>query len=365
MSAVTIAQLWVPDSLDAPDAADFLAAVEIGRQVRIATWGNADLAHTPEEMLQAFSDPYERYVVLLARHGSSIVGRAGIAMPLADSTDLAHITLDVLPDAQGHGIGRELLEAAEQYARGENRRVLMVETNHPAAALHQEPGAAGGIAALSGTGTLPLSSREARFAQRADYELQSVQQFSACSLPLAPELVHRLRHEAQNGQHQPYLVHSWLDRCPENLLPDMARLELVLDHAPGEVLAEQATDASELIRESEAMAASRGRHTLVTAVELAASRHLVGFTTISVLGQRQDIVFQDDTLVLEEHWGDELGLLIKVVNMEQLALRFPLARKIYTWNSPESAYLLQVNAKLGFRPAGVTGQWRKNLDYLA
>jgi GNAT superfamily N-acetyltransferase len=343
MSAVTIAQLWVPDSLDAPDAADFLAAVEIGRQVRIATWGNADLAHTPEEMLQAFSDPYERYVVLLARHGSSIVGRAGIAMPLADSTDLAHITLDVLPDAQGHGIGRELLEAA----------------------LHQEPGAAGGIAALSGTGTLPLSSREARFAQHADYELQSVQQFSACSLPLAPELVHRLRHEAQNGQHQPYLVHSWLDRCPENLLPDMARLELVLDHAPGEVLAEQATDASELIRESEAMAASRGRHTLVTAVELAASRHLVGFTTISVLGQRQDIVFQDDTLVLEEHWGDELGLLIKVVNMEQLALRFPLARKIYTWNSPESAYLLQVNAKLGFRPAGVTGQWRKNLDYLA
>ncbi len=37
---VQVEQLWVPDTLDSPpDAADFLDAVEVGRRVRMETWG--------------------------------------------------------------------------------------------------------------------------------------------------------------------------------------------------------------------------------------------------------------------------------------------------------------------------------------
>ncbi len=116
-----------------------------------------------------------------------------------------------------------------------------------------------------------------------------------------------------------------------------------------------------VLRETEDAALTQGRRTVVTAVEHVASGKLVGLTTISVLAHRQDVVFQDDTLVLQEHRGNKLGLLIKVANMERLSEQFPDARVIYTWNAPENRYLLTVNKQLGFTTAGVTGLWQKEL----
>ena len=55
---VRIERLLIPDSVDSPDAADFLAAVEVGRKVRMDTWGSDDLAYTPLEKLLELDDPY-------------------------------------------------------------------------------------------------------------------------------------------------------------------------------------------------------------------------------------------------------------------------------------------------------------------
>ena len=52
-----IEQLWIPDSLEGPDTADFLAAVEVGRKVRMQTWGRDDLAYTPQEKLLEWRTP--------------------------------------------------------------------------------------------------------------------------------------------------------------------------------------------------------------------------------------------------------------------------------------------------------------------
>ena len=46
--------------MDAADAADFLAAVEVGRKVRMDTWGSDDLAYTPVEKLLELDDPWTR-----------------------------------------------------------------------------------------------------------------------------------------------------------------------------------------------------------------------------------------------------------------------------------------------------------------
>ena len=67
------------------------------------------------------------------------------------------------------------------------------------------------------------------------------------------------------------------------------------------------------------------------------------------------MVFQDDTLVLQGHRGNKLGLLIKLANMERLTEQFPDARVIYTWNAPENRYLLTVNQQLGFIRLGGFG----------
>jgi GNAT superfamily N-acetyltransferase len=363
-SSVEIGQLWIPDSLDKPDAKDFLDAVEVSRKVRMQVWGSDDLAYTPLEKLLELSDPYERQVILVARVDGNIVGTVDIALPLADNTDLAEFTLDILPEFQGQGVGRQLLEAAEQVARSEQRNVVLIDTNHPAASLVAAE--AGQLVPDSGLGFVPVASREVEFARRTGYTLQHIEQFNACSLPLDSELVASLQAEAEEANAGRYRLHHWTDRCPEDWLEAVAALE----NAAGEVSSEPAAsppDGQEMVfdgailREAEEVAIAQGRRTVVTAVEDIASGRLVGLTTISVLAQRQDVVFQDDTLVLQHHRGNKLGLLIKVANMERLSEQFPDARVIYTWNAPENRYLLTVNKQLGFTPAGVTGIWRKEL----
>jgi GNAT superfamily N-acetyltransferase len=361
---VRIEQLWIPDSLDGPDSTDFLAAVEVGRKVRMQTWGSDDLAYTPIEKLLELADPYERQVILVAKVDGDIVGAVDIALPLVDNLDLAEFTLDILPEFQRQGVGRQLLEAAEQFARGEGRTMILIDTNHPGASLSGSE--SGQLVPGSGLGFVPMGSREVEFARRTGYTLQHIEQFSSCLLPLDTKLVAELEDEADQANGGRYRLHHWTDRCPEQWLEAVAALE----NQAGEDAVPSARTEADLVfdggmlREAEEATIAQGRRTVVTAVEHIVTGMLVGLTTISVLSQRQDVVFQDDTMVLQEHRGNKLGLLIKVANMERLTEQFPDARVIYTWNAPENRYLLKVNQQLGFTTAGVTGIWQKELPDL-
>lgn len=361
---VQVEQLWVPDSLGDDDAADFLAVVDVARQVRIATWGNDDLAYSPEEFLESFDDPYERLVVLVARVDSRIVGRVGISMPLADNTDTAIVSLEILPECQGRGVGRELLEAAEQFARGELRRTLIVETHHPAAALESVEGSM--VTAAQDGGTLPMSSREVVFASQAGYALQRVERFSSCPFPLGREELDGLKSQAAQTAGPEYAIHTWADASPAEWVRDMAVLESLLDGE--ESLSAYEADEPEhawddaRVREAETLAQASGRQTMVCAVEHRPTGRLVGFTAISILGHREDVVFQDETVVLKEHRGRKLGMLLRVCNLERLAQEQHAIRKIYTWDAAEKEYMVSVNHALGFRAAGYTGEWQKQFD---
>lgn len=357
MTETTIEQLRIPESLDGAPASDFLQAVEVSRQVRVHTWGNDELAYTAEELFAQCHDPYEWYVVLVGRNAGEIVGRAGIAMPLADSTDLAHVTLDVLPSAEGVGLGRKLLEAAELFVRGESRKIVMVETNHPAATLGE--GTRDPIPATHGSASLPLSSREARFAYSAGYDLEQVEDFSVCALPLPHELVRELHEKAVATHESSYAVHQWVDRCPEQWAQEIVRLEQ--GSTPTTDTSQAQLDVAKM-REAEELSSATKRRTLVSAAECLATGSLVGFTSISLLGHRNDVAFQDDTIVETAHKGKDVALAMKLANMEMLTREFPSTKTIYTWNSPGDSSILSVNAQLGFASAGATGQWRKDLN---
>ena len=357
MTVISIEQLRIPETLDGDSATDFRQAVEVSRQVRVKTWGNDKLAYTAEELFAQCHDPYEWYVVLIARRGAEIIGRVGIALPLDDNTEMAHVTLDVLPAAEGLGLGRKLLEAAELFVKGENRKVVMVETSHQASAL--DGGGTELIPASQGSGSLPLSSREARFAYSAGYDLERVEQFSVCALPLQTGLIEELVERAVAVHQGAYQVHGWMDRCPEQWAQDFVRLEQETGDDGGHP--EEAWDVARL-REAEEMSALTGRRTLVSAAECLETGALVGFTSISILGSRKDVAFQDDTFVEESHHGRDIGLHIKVANLEQLMRLLPQLETIYTWNAPEKDYMRSVNAELGFVNAGVTGLWRKDFN---
>ena len=214
------------------------------------------------------------------------------------------------------------------------------------------------------SGFVPLGSRDVEFARHTGYTLQHIEQFSSCALPLDTKLVAELEAEAEEANAGRYRLHHWTDRCPDQWLEAVAALENQAgeDEVPGPDAQEMVFDGG-ILREAEEVTIAQGRRTVVTAVEHVASGTLVGLTTISVLALRPDVVFQDDTVVLQEHRGNKLGLLIKVANMERLSEQFPDARVLYTWNAPENRYLLKVNQQLGFTTAGVTGLWQKELPW--
>ncbi|NYE95300.1 GNAT superfamily N-acetyltransferase [Psychromicrobium silvestre] len=355
---ITVEELSLPEELSGDGAADFLAAVELIRQEHLRLWGNDHLAYTPEEMLNYAQDPYERHLHLVARRDGALLGHCEIIIPVEDNQHLVWVALTVHPDAQGTGIGRALATATEDFARAQGRLTVTFETSHPADSLAGEL-----LEPKSGIGQLPLVSRPVRFARAAGYELEQVERFSSCQLPVDPALLAEQGRLAQAAAGAEYRLVSWTSPCPEEWLDDLAWLQSRMStDAPmaGLDFEEEPWDAAR-VRKGEALAQQMGRTILTTAVEHIPSGKLAGFTELILLGHRSDVILQGNTLVLHEHRGHRLGMLIKVANLERLAEQRPDARCIYTWNAAENDYMLAVNIALGFTPAGFTGEWQKVL----
>lgn len=70
---------------------------------------------------------------------------------------------------------------------------------------------------------------------------------------------------------------------------------------------------------------------------------------------------QGATLVLKEHRGHRLGMLVKIANLEQIAVASPESRVVYASNAEENHHMLAVNVAAGFRPTGYEGMWKKTL----
>ena len=63
--------------------------------------------------------------------------------------------------------------------------------------------------------------------------------------------------------------------------------------------------------------------------------------------------------MLREHRGHRLGMLMKAVNLQQLAGEHPEQSAVTTFNAEENRFMLDVNEALGFVPMGYEGAWRR------
>jgi hypothetical protein len=101
---------------------------------------------------------------------------------------------------------------------------------------------------------------------------------------------------------------------------------------------------------------------LLTAVALhEPSGRLAGFTRLSVPDDLDRAVGQWDTIVLREHRGHRLGMLLKVANLQQLGEVAPGHPSVLTWNAEENRPMLAVNEAVGFVPIGYEGAWKKTV----
>lgn len=366
----------------APDAAELLdAAVAAERAAQVATWGHADLAETVAEAAAWGRDQtharHERFLATDDDHPGSALGMALLELPTSDNTHIASGWVAVDPACAGRGVGSALARHLEQAARAAGRTLMHTWTDHAVAPRPREgpPDAARDddereeddeeetvVVPTTGRGAVPRDGAS-RFALGRGFVLEQVERHSVLALPVPADRLDRLGAHAAAVAGPDYRLRTWTDAAPEEMLDPYAVLHtrMSTDVPLGGLEFEEEVFDGPRVRELERLHRDSGHRLLVAVAEHVPTGVLAGFTMLTVREGEHLAVHQDSTLVLRNHRGHRLGLLVKVANVRALGAAFPTATRVHTWNAAENAPMLAVNDALGFTPGGVQGQWQKRL----
>ncbi|MFT2751702.1 GNAT family N-acetyltransferase [Clavibacter sp. Sh2088] len=360
--ASPVEEVRPPSAPGAPGWEDFVALTDVVNRAQSHDLGHDAFVWLPEELIGDYADvAHVRKRLFAARVDGRVVGRGLLTTWLNDPTT-SDVAVSVLPGHRRRGIGRALRERVERIAVDEGCRTLTGFSMHRAEA-NGTP-----VPSPTGIGAVGADDPSSRFVVDAGYRLGQTARTSALdTTAAAPTLAAHLA-DARRAAGDAYRVVSWVDATPEHLLDDLAVLHtrMSTDTPQGDLpQAEDPWDADR-IREAEERRAAAGRTGIVAAVEHAATGRLVGFTEIAVSpsGRRSDgheYAYQQDTLVLAEHRGHRLGMLLKAGNLRHLAREAPGADRVVTWNADENRPMLQVNEALGFQHVATSGSWLREL----
>lgn len=373
MTAWTVITAAVPDSLEDPGAWGLHGAAAVSRATDLATYGHDDLAYTARYLHAKLRETgyYDRRrLVAVPPEATSpsaddVVGTAALAMPLTDNQHLAYLQVGVHPAhltsaGAARGVDDVLLEHAEQLAAAAGRTTVLLDSEHGAEPSAGEPGV---LEPPTGSGRIRASDAGARLAERHGYALEQAERYSVLDLPVDGDLLTRLHDDAVAHAGADYRLVHWTDRTPSERLADFALLETRMSTdvpLAGLDVTEDRWDGDR-VRTYERSIADTGHGYLLVAAEHVPSGALAAFTMVEYPLDQREVVFQEDTLVLREHRGRRLGMLVKTALLQQLAEVRPGARRVHTWNAEENAHMLGINVALGFEPRGVAGQWQKRL----
>ncbi|WP_166791646.1 GNAT family N-acetyltransferase [Cryobacterium frigoriphilum] len=356
----TIDELTIPEASGAAGWNDFVAMVAVRNTVDTEAYASDELAFTPEELLPVWQNQrYEPKRVLVARVGGTIVARATVErLPASDpdgAANVAWLSVQVLPGWRRRGIASALTDRIEALAAADGCRTLIVY-----AASRPAPGPA--MPSPTGFGAVPRDNAEVQFLLQRGYRLEQVERGSRLALPIGPDLLASFAEQAAGFAGTDYIVHCWRDNTPPGWREDVAVLYTRMStDAPTAGLQEpeDVWTAERLVDEERSFAGSP-RILLTAAVRYIPSGHLVGFSQLSVPAERDRPVSQEDTLVLREHRGHRLGMLLKAANLHYLQREHPGHPSIITFNAEENRHMLAVNEALGFVPIGYEGAWRRS-----
>lgn len=347
--------LVFPPSVDSPDAADFVGMVEIRNRVYREISGHDDEAMTAAELLPAYApDPDELRLLWVVVLDGAIVGRIGVDIPQQEGSRTVYWLIELLREVWGRGIGTAAYELVEQTARAHGRTVLQSWASHPAAdGPHLE--------SPTGFGQIP-HDHIARFYLRHGYVLEQVERNSALDLVTSVETVDRLLADAERAA-SGYRVVFWTLPTPDEFVSGYGWMKsrMVTDApAAGLEFDEEDWDAAKVARH-DAMYLDAGRLMLVTAAQHIATGELCAFNELVVGVDRTEASQQEDTLVLKEHRGHRLGMLVKCAGLTRWRELAPDSPRVLTYNAEENRPMLEINEAIGFTPIAYGGAWKKVL----
>jgi GNAT superfamily N-acetyltransferase len=350
-----IERFAAPESPGAERWSDFVELTEV-RNVCRRIDGGHERDVTPEYFLGAWREAGQKVPdAVVARVAGRIVGFADYERDTPDVAPTGWVDVFVLPEHRRRGIGAELYAAIERIAADDGRSTLICEFSTP-----PRPGPT--VASTSGSGEVPAEDPGVRFALARGYSLGQVERLSICPLPVPAERLDALEASARARVGDAYKVVTWRGATPDEHLDDMAVLrarmstDVPVDDLdwPGEVW------DVDRVRASEQRFLDTGVGLFLAAVQHVPTGRLVAFTELSVRPWSATAQ-QGDTLVLAEHRGRRLGLLLKVVNLRALLAAHPAVTSIMTGNATSNSYMLAINDALGFETYVFDGAWQKRL----
>ena len=358
MTDFVIDELILPDSLDGPGGDEFRELIAMRNEVELDTLGTDAITATAEAIFPHFiSNPHKSRRHFVVRDEGRIVARGLFAWMTADNAPAASLMADVLPAHRGRGIGTALFDLQEQLAAELGRRVLH------ASVIHTSSSGGERIASPTGFGDLPAADAGVRFLLGRGYRLEQVVRISSLDLTDAKESLEGQRRTAQEKAGDDYRVVSWIGRTPERWLGSKAALATAMstaDPSAGLEVIEDVWDA-ERVRAHDDRQDGSGRTLFTSAAEHIPSGTLVAYTELGRLEGRDKPAIQEDTLVLTEHRGKRLGMLLKAANAQFVAEHAPDTALVTTFNAEENEPMLRVNIEMGFEPIGAEGEWQKRV----
>ncbi|KGM01280.1 GNAT family N-acetyltransferase [Cellulomonas cellasea] len=371
MTSWSVVEAVLPAGVEDRAAGAVVGAHRLNAETQRRTWGHDDFVEPVEHWLGTLrGQEYTERIVLVAVPAASadrrpedltaddVAGAAVVELPRTSNPRLAELDVWADPDRLRQGIGTALVDAAERVAARRGRTTVHGMTYHRGEPPEGHPDA---LAAASGSGRLDGSVPGVAFAAHRGYRPEQAERYSVLDVPLDAAVLARHLDGAAAAAGPGYRLHSWTDRTPDAWLDDVGVLltRMSTDVPLADLDVEEDPWDAARVRYGEDLAAASGRGYVVTVAEHVPSGRLVALTRIEHPAAQPECAWQEDTLVLREHRGHRLGMLVKAANLRTLAHERPATRRVHTWNAEENGHMLAINVALGFRPAGVYASWQR------
>lgn len=345
--------LTIPANLDAEGGDAFRAMTSVRNAIYREISGHDDHSLTPEELLPNYQpDEYETRLVWLIVLDGAPIGRVGVDIPAEEGSRVAYALIEILRQHWGLGIGRRAHALIDATVGEHGRDIAQSWAEHPAADGER-------LASPTGFGSIPRD-HIARFYLAQGYTLEQVERASAFDLQGSFERVADLLADAERAAHG-YRIVQWNAPTPAEYAEGYAWMKSRMStDAPAAdlVFDEEKWDAAR-IAVHDARYTDAGRRAIITAAQHIETGELCAFNELVTNADGTGAAHQEDTLVLKEHRGHRLGMLVKCAGLVALREASPRLTRVLTYNAEENRPMLDINETIGFVPIAYEGAWKK------
>lgn len=337
-----ISEIGLPESAESPEWQAFIGLINRDNREHI---GGAQWDEDPSTShAQWRAARYSQCRRWLASVDGEAVGCAFGWWQTRDDPDLASVHCYVAPEFRCRGIGTALAVRVRAGLKGGQVRRAIVEVN-------TLPRSEAPLTGPGGVGAVDGEHPGVRMALREGFSLAQTAVWSRYDIHGAevdPEAVLAAAGEVAGDD---YEVVAWEGPASVELLEGLAVLkERMRTDMPagGLEFAASVWDVARVREDDERRLL--GHRLWRVAVRHRPSGTLVALTELQQLrAQPRGFVGQWDTVVLPEHRGRRLGLMVKAANILQVRGTVAEGVEINACNAAENAHMLAINRELGFR----------------